>query len=88
MSDLSQASNVQISLEPCGDAGDCVKIRVAGEPPLELRLSPQQARALASDLIQTVYRAEVKQSLQRGKGSDPLHALQNGASHLGTQHAA
>ncbi len=88
MTDLSQALNVKVSLADCAEEGECVEIRVAGEPPLELRLSPPQARALASDLIQAVYRAEVKQSLRAGRGSNASGPRQAGAGLLGTEHLA
>ena len=52
-----------------GDAereGECVKIAFSGASGQVLSLTPQQARALASELIQQVYKAEVKTSLKRG----------------------
>jgi len=43
----------------------CVEVAAAGA---RLDLTPEQARALASQLIQTVYQAEVKVSLRRAQG--------------------
>lgn len=63
MSQLTQSLNIVIALQECGDQGECVKLRLDGET--ELFLSPEQARKLASELIQTVYRAEVKNSLKK-----------------------
>lgn len=62
MTQINLNLNIAIALQECGDQGDCVKIRL-GES--DLFLSPEQARKLASDLIQTVYRAEVKTSLKK-----------------------
>jgi hypothetical protein len=53
-----------VSLFDCKE-GDCVKIELSGAQDVVVMLSPQQARAFASELIQTVYRAEVKNSLHK-----------------------
>lgn len=53
-----------VSLFDCKE-GDCVKIELSGAQDVVVMLSPQQARAFASELIQTVYRAEVKNSLNK-----------------------
>jgi hypothetical protein len=53
-----------VSLYDCQE-GDCVKIEISGAQDAVVMLSPQQARAFASELIQTVYRAEVKNSLHK-----------------------
>lgn len=53
-----------VSLFDCKE-GDCVKLEITGAQAATFVLTPQQARAFASDLIQTVYRAEVKNSLQK-----------------------
>jgi hypothetical protein len=53
-----------VSLFDCKE-GDCVKIEISGAENVVVMLSPQQARAFASELIQTVYRAEVKNSLHK-----------------------
>lgn len=67
---LSKDVEFTITPKSCGDEGDCIQVQISGEQSATLFLTPQQARAIASDLIQTVYRAEVKNSLQ-GK---PLRA--------------
>lgn len=57
--------DVKFSITPHSrEEGDCIHLQIAGAQNVEINLTPQQARALASDLIQTVYRAEVKNSLQ------------------------
>ncbi len=84
--------DAQFSIKPhtCADAEECVEFKISGEHEAVLYLTPQQARALASDLIQTVYRAEVKNSLM-GKHHAPVDekaksTLSNFSQH--TQHAA
>lgn len=67
MSDSSNGLNIEVSLAEAGRDGECVKIAFPDAPDQVLSLTPQQARALASELIQTVYKAEVKTSLQRTK---------------------
>lgn len=64
MTQINQNLNIAIALQECGEQGDCVKVRL-GESGTDLFLSPEQARKLASELIQTVYRAEVKTSLKK-----------------------
>jgi len=57
--------DVKFSITPQSrEEGDCIQLQISGAQNVQLSLTPQQARALASDLIQTVYRAEVKSSLQ------------------------
>ena len=46
-----------------------VKIVFESGEQASVLMTPQQARAFASDLIQTVYRAEVKSSLKHTKSS-------------------
>ena len=58
--------NIEVSLSEADREADCVKISFNGAPDQVLSLTPQQARALASELIQQVYKAEVKTSLKRG----------------------
>lgn len=56
--------DVKFSITPQNrEEGDSIHIQISGAETVSLNLTPQQARALASDLIQTVYRAEVKNSL-------------------------
>jgi len=59
--------NIEVSLGEAGRDGDCVRITFADAPDQALSLTPQQARELASELIQQVYKAEVKTSLRRGQ---------------------
>lgn len=67
--------DAKFSIKPhtCANAEECIELKIAGAHEAVLYLTPQQARALASDLIQTVYRAEVKNSLQ-GKPRSPIEA--------------
>jgi len=64
MTQVTQDLKFEVSLYACED-GDCLKIEFSGEQKTVMFLSPIQARAFASELIQTVYRAEVKNSLQK-----------------------
>lgn len=57
---------VEVAVEENED-GAGVRL-VLGTCETVLRFSPQEARALASQLIQAVYQAEVRGSLQRNRG--------------------
>lgn len=83
MTQINQNLDIAIALQDCGEEGDCVKLRL-GDATGELFLSPAQARLLASQLIQTVYRAEVKTSLKKR----PAPSAQSIALSLVTPHAA
>ncbi|MBT9613765.1 MAG: hypothetical protein IV108_10940 [Burkholderiales bacterium] len=61
---MTQDVKFTITPQSGGEEGDCIQVQISGEQNVVLCLTPQQARAMASDLIQTVYRAEVKNSLQ------------------------
>jgi hypothetical protein len=65
MSETNNAPKIEVSLCDGVQDGECVKIAFNGG--CDVAMTPQQARALASELIQLVYKAEVKTSLQRGK---------------------
>ncbi len=67
MADSTNGMNIEVSLAEASREEECVKIAFSDAPEQVLSLTPQQARALASELIQTVYKAEVKTSLQRNK---------------------
>lgn len=84
MTQINQNLDIAIALQECGEQGDCVKIRL-GDGLADLFLSPAQARMLASELIQTVYRAEVKTSLKKRPAQSPQPA---GLSLVTPQHAA
>ena len=66
MKQANQDAKFEVSLQAC-DEGDCLKIEISGDQSMVIFLSPSQARTFASELIQTVYRAEVKNSLQNTK---------------------
>lgn len=68
MAQMNQDTQFDVTLYNC-EEGDCVKIELTGAQETVMLLTPQQARAFASELIQTVYRAEVKNSLQRKQDS-------------------
>jgi hypothetical protein len=56
---------IQISLTTPDDSQEEVMIAFSSEKCAEMRLSTAQARILASELIQIVHRAEVKNSLRK-----------------------
>ncbi len=66
MADTNNGYRIDVAVD---EAGNDDRVRVAFGDGAEqvLYLTPQQARAFASELIQTVYKAEVKTSLQRTK---------------------
>lgn len=53
----------QVSIDEAADGR--VRLTLAGDPARVFSFTPSQARALASELIQAVYKAEVRQSLAR-----------------------
>lgn len=59
----SQVNKVQVSLET-EDGQDRVTITLSAPEGVTLTLTPSQARALATDLITAVNRAEVKANLK------------------------
>ena len=83
MAQLNQDTQFDVTLYSC-EEGDCVKIELTGAQETVMLLTPQQARAFASELIQTVYRAEVKNSLQRKQDS----ALAKKSERSNSQYAA
>jgi hypothetical protein len=59
----SEADKVSVNLIASDDGADRIAIKL-GEQPAALVLTPAQARALATELIAAVNRAEVKTSLK------------------------
>lgn len=84
MTQLNQDTQFEVSLYNCAE-GDCVKIEMSGAQATSLLLTPQEARAFASELIQTVYRAEVKNSLQKKQVSAQAKKTERSTSHYGSQ---
>lgn len=66
MADTNNGFSIEVAVDEAGN-GECVRVAFGGAEEQVLYLTPQQARAFASELIQTVYKAEVKTSLQRKK---------------------
>lgn len=60
----SQVPQVQVILTTTEDGQDRVAITLEGTHATALALTPSQARALATDLITAVNRAEVKANLK------------------------
>lgn len=90
MAQTPQDLKFTITPQSCGEAGDCIQLQISGEQSVVLCLTPQQARAMASDLIQTVYRAEVKNSLlgnQRKSATSKTGSAEDNYS-LHSPHAA
>ena len=89
---VNVTKDVKFNITPktCGDAEECIEVMISGEQNLALYLTPQQARAMASDLIQTVYRAEVKNSLQNSQRKSIVNKADMAADKfsLHTPHAA
>lgn len=85
MAQVDQDLKFGVSLHACED-GDCLKIEFSGDQKVVMFLSPAQARAFASELIQTVYRAEVKNSLQKKQPASVPAAskAEPAAGHYGT----
>lgn len=80
--------NFKISPQCSGEEGECIEVQISGEQSVVLFLTPQQAREMASDLIQTVYRAEVKNSLMAGQRRSNAKAPSSEKFSLHTPHAA
>jgi hypothetical protein len=68
MSNQKTLGEMGITVREDGENGRVCVDFAASQARLEL--TPEQARALASQLIQTVYQAEVKASLRRTQGRD------------------
>lgn len=64
MSDMHNGISIEVAADEAGN-GDRVRVVFGSAAEQVLYFTPQQARAFASELIQTVYKAEVKTSLQR-----------------------
>lgn len=60
----SQVTQVQVQLTTTIDGQDRVTISVEGTHETALTLTPSQARALATELVTAVQRAEVKANLK------------------------
>jgi hypothetical protein len=76
----SQVTKVQVSLTTTEDGQDRVAVSLGGLDAAALSLTPSQARALATDLITAVNRAEVKANLKvspnlRRRVGEPLPRL-------------
>jgi hypothetical protein len=84
MAQLNQDTQFDVALYSC-EEGDCVKIELTGAQSAVMLLTPQEARAFASELIQTVYRAEVKNSLQRKQDAAVEKKSERASSHFGSQ---
>jgi len=83
MTQLNQDTEFNVTLYTC-EEGDCVKIELNGAQKSVILLTPQQARAFASELIQTVYRAEVKNSLQRKQDATLTKKSERANQHFGS----
>jgi hypothetical protein len=66
MADTNNGISIDVAVDEAGN-GDRVRVAFGNGTEQVLYLTPQQARAFASELIQTVYKAEVKTSLQRNR---------------------
>ncbi len=84
MTQVNQDLQFSVSLYDC-EEGDCVKIELLDDQGTVIMLSPQQARAFASELIQTVYRAEVKNSLNKKKQAAPVKKTERAIDRYGSQ---
>lgn len=74
MTEGKEHVDFKVSIEET-PGGECVRLSW-GEEGRSLCLSPQEARALASELIQMVYQAEVKASLKKTRGGENPPAVQ------------
>lgn len=64
--ELDAELKLSIFLEEGANGDDRLVLRVDGEP-CELRLTPHQARKVATELILTVNRAEVRSNLRKSQ---------------------
>jgi hypothetical protein len=67
MVEVAPDLTIHVSLTTPDDNQDEVMIAFSSEKCAEMRLSTAQARILASELIQIVHRAEVKNSLRKAQ---------------------
>ncbi len=64
--ELGTELKLSILLEEAADGGDRLVLKIEGES-CELRLTPHQARRIATELILTVNRAEVRSNLRKSQ---------------------
>ena len=62
---LHEGKTVEILLAEQTDCPDCITVSLAGQ--CTLTLTPHEARTLATELIMSVNRAEVRSSLQKSQ---------------------
>ena len=71
MVNIDQDLKIEVALDDSEESKNSVRIAFHGDAPGSLvSLSPSDARALASEIIETVHRAEVKRKL---KNRHPVH---------------
>lgn len=65
MIEVQSEWKVEITRNDSGQGKGNIMIAFSGDKGDVIYMTPQQARAFASELIQTVYQADVKRSLQK-----------------------
>jgi len=70
MIQINQNMKIEVSLENNDQGLSNVRIEISSERFPAMSLSPEQARSLATELIQVVHRAEVRQKLQKLEQSE------------------
>ena len=63
---LTQFENLEVSVLAGVDGSERIALNVVGQDGVMMKLTPSQARLLATELISAVNRAEVKASLKVG----------------------
>lgn len=77
-----QTTDIGISLHCLGEEGEHIKLVVGDMQNAIFCLSLQQARMLATALIQHVHRAEVSNSMKKAKQQPIQSAMERTGAHL------
>ncbi len=77
-----QTTNFGISLHCPGEEGEHIKLVVGNMQNAIFHLSLQQARMLATALIQHVHRADVSNSMKKAKQKPIQSAMERTGTHL------
>ena len=75
---LDTSINIDTTFSSNGEEGEHIKLVVGDQQNAVFHLSLQQARSLATTLIQHVHRAEVKSSMKKIKQEQDPSSLERG----------
>ena len=77
---LDTTINIDTAFGSAGEEGEHIKLIVGDQQNAVFHLSLQQARSLATTLIQQVHRAEVKSSMKKNRQEQNPSSLERGGA--------